>query len=221
MINVVTVYASKPGNLEHTSDASAYGPEHVARLRDAFHQHLTVPHDFFCLSDATIADTECLPLEHGWGGWWSKLEVFAHLWDGPVLYCDLDNVILGNVDELTNPREGFVGALDWDYPIFNSSLMHFDGDYRWIYQAFCGAPETFAKIHDHIPMLGDQSFIASCLHSRDITPLYWQRILPEGYLGSRRELDRLASDNPPRAVLWHGYPKPWQMSEQVRSLLYP
>jgi hypothetical protein len=141
--------------------------------------------------------------------------MFAQTWDGPVLYCDLDNVLLGNVDALARQRAPFIGALDWDYPIFNSSLMYFEGDYSWIYERFLEDPEGHARTHSAMPMLGDQSFIASCLDRAGITPSYWQRILPEGYLASRRQLDRLGSGNPPRAILWHGYPKPWQLPEPI------
>ena len=225
MINVVTVLATKPGSIETgVCDHRTFTPKHARELQEAFDRHLTVEHRFLCLTDVHPSyfpsGIHVLPLTRDWGGWWAKLELFDWVWADPMLYCDLDNVITGNVDLLAGPWDGFVGARDWDYPIFNSSLMAFHGDYRWIFDKFAADPEGHAAQHMQIPTLGDQSFIEAALVERGVPISYWQRLLPQGYLGSRWELARLQSDNPPRAILWHGYPKPWQLPEPEKSLLY-
>lgn len=212
---VACVCATKPGSLDSgPTDPKDYGPAQVASLRRQFREHLPVKHKFVCLTDdgATMMP-HCdlaIPLMWGWGGWWSKIEVFAWTWPGPVLYCDLDNVLLGDVSALVGRGFGFVGAKDWDYPIFNSSLMWLDGDYRWIFETFRKDPETYSRIHDKIPMLGDQSFISSCLSTRDVTPRYWQDELP-GYFRSRHDMNEGRLDGG-RMLLWHGQPKPWQLA---------
>ncbi len=208
---VATVYSSKPGSLwTPTCDPSDYKPEHVHRLRDAFHQHLSVPHEFVCLSDCQELDPEILrlPLMHDWGGWWSKLELFAWDWsDQPVLYCDLDNVVLGDLGALADRNElSFYMARDWDYPVPNSSLMWFRGDYRWIYEAFCVDPIANAQIFTKMPDLGDQAFMARALAAHGITPRFWQHELP-GFFTSRWQPDAEGA----KMILWHGSPKPWQL----------
>lgn len=208
---VATVYASKPGSIDTgICDPTDYGPEQVASMRAQFARNLIAPHDFVCLTDdreyfSTIAH----PLVDGWGGWWAKLELFASPGPLPILYCDLDNVLLGDASALANPGAGFWMAQDWDYKVPNSSLMWWQGDYRWIYERFCENPAYHASRHTAMPNLGDQSFIAECLAMRGIVPRYWQHELPAGFFRSRWDVsnDRLTGAS---MVLWHGRPKPWQ-----------
>jgi hypothetical protein len=207
---VATVYASKAGSIDTgICDPSDYGPAQVASMRRQFERNLTRTHDFVCLADRRAPYTVCRPLRQSWGGWWSKLELFRQPAQVPILYCDLDNVLLGNVNALANPGPGFWMAQDWDYDVPNSSLMWWQGDYRWIYERFMEDPAYHASRHTAMPNLGDQSFIAECLAMRGIVPRYWQRELPAGFFRSRWDAseDRLTGAS---MVLWHGRPKPWQ-----------
>lgn len=97
MITVACVYKTEP--------SSPYSPDDVLRLYNAVTTELCMPSRFICLADhpghiARVsggAITSKL-LQHGWRGWWSKLELFRL--PGPVLYFDLDTVITGNIDAL-------------------------------------------------------------------------------------------------------------------------
>jgi len=99
MLTVVCVCKSESG--------SPYGPGDITRLWHGVARNLSVPYRFTVLTD-TVADVlrehgqigsiEIRALEHDWRGWWSKLEVFAL--PGPILYIDLDTVIVGSLDEL-------------------------------------------------------------------------------------------------------------------------
>ena len=61
------------------------------------------PRRFVCLSDVEV-NCERIPLEHDWPGWWSKLALFERgLFDGSVLYLDLDTLIVGPLPDLLNP----------------------------------------------------------------------------------------------------------------------
>lgn len=216
---VATVYASKPGALAGESgDHRVYNPSRVESLRQQFRRHLKVPHTFVCLTDdPALSETmTTIPLMHSWGGWWSKLELFAHDWQEPVLYCDLDNVLLGDVTALRYefPARPFLAAHDWDYPVLNSSLMAWWGDYRYIYDSFHADPVGCAARNQAMPYFGDQGHIAHQLSLHGVRPLFWQHCLPDGFFASRWDVssDRLSRA---RMVLWHGHPKPWQIENRV------
>lgn len=63
------------------------------------------PH-LVCLTDQPGAfgprdPVRAVPLLHDWPGWWAKLEVWRPgLFSGPVVYMDLDTLVLGAVDGL-------------------------------------------------------------------------------------------------------------------------
>lgn len=76
-----------------------YTPLWVQRLAAQIRAH----HDVrvVCLSDVDVPGVETIRLLHDWPGWWAKVELFRPgLFDGPVLYFDLDTVILGPFDDL-------------------------------------------------------------------------------------------------------------------------
>lgn len=156
-----------------------YDAEWVRKLRDGFARHLTAPHRFVCLSDMDVP-CERIPLEHDWPGWWSKIELFRPgLFDGPVLYCDLDNVICG-------PLDGLAGDFDPDYVIgwrdtyrhslvWASCLMWWWADLSALYAEFIKNPSAFMVQYATMPRLGDQAFISERVHTRA-----WQDVVPAG-----------------------------------------
>ena len=61
--------------------------EHVQRLARQ------VP-GLVCLSDVPVPGVATRALEHGWPGWWSKMEAFGPSLAGDVLLIDLDTLVL-------------------------------------------------------------------------------------------------------------------------------
>lgn len=57
---------------------------------------------FVCLSDVPVEGVETIPLLHKWPGWWAKIELFRPDIKGDFLFTDLDNVIVGPMDDLFN-----------------------------------------------------------------------------------------------------------------------
>jgi hypothetical protein len=77
-----------------------YDATWVEKLKNSVSRNLSLPYKFVCLSDCDVP-CERIPLISFGKGFWSKLELFRpNLFNGPVLYIDLDNVICGNLDEL-------------------------------------------------------------------------------------------------------------------------
>lgn len=72
-----------------------------------------------CLTDQadrwTVADVLPVELAHDWPGWWSKIEVFRHQRADPVLYLDLDTLVLGSLAPIFEAME--------DYPLADRPLF--------------------------------------------------------------------------------------------------
>lgn len=78
-----------------------YGPEWVLRLRAMVARHLSIPHEFVCITDEPVEGVQCLPLTCDLPGWWQKLGMFQPgFLPGEKLYLDLDVVITGELDSL-------------------------------------------------------------------------------------------------------------------------
>lgn len=98
----VTVVCMKWGTM--------YGPEYVNRLCRGVARHLTFPHRFVCFTDDTSGldagvEVRPIPVVHLSSGQqdmrWRKLGLFAAPLadiEGPTLFLDLDQVIVGSLD---------------------------------------------------------------------------------------------------------------------------
>jgi len=74
-----------------------FDSEYVRKLRDGVLRFANVPHRFVCLSDVDVP-CERIPLEHNWPGWWSKIELFRPgVIKAPMLYLDLDTIVIGSL----------------------------------------------------------------------------------------------------------------------------
>ena len=95
-----------------------YSPEWVYALKRGLNRHLPEPFRFVCLTDmAGIPPVWAVSLVHGWRGWFSKLELFRPgLFEGPVLYIDLDTLPVGDLTELASYRGPFGMLSDFYQP---------------------------------------------------------------------------------------------------------
>ena len=64
-----------------------FRPEHAQRLARQVS-------GLVCLSDVQVPGVATRVLQHGWPGWWSKMEAFAPELEGDVLLIDLDTLVL-------------------------------------------------------------------------------------------------------------------------------
>ena len=85
-----------------------YTAEWVVKLFRQVQRHAPGHWRFAVLSDTlTVGPWESHILAHNWPGWWSKMELFRPgLFDGPVLYLDLDTLVLSSLaamEEYTGP----------------------------------------------------------------------------------------------------------------------
>lgn len=108
------------------------GETYVSRMRNMVARNLTIPHRFV---EVTEKD-----LPQGRTGWFNKLHLLE-MFDGEVLYFDLDVVIAANIDHLVEfarrDKSKIYARDDYSYPVtkpsfgreatVNSSVMYWCG----------------------------------------------------------------------------------------------
>ena len=157
------------------------------------------PHRFVCLSDVDVP-CERVPLITGWPGWWAKIEVFRPgLFEGRVLYMDLDVLVTGDLAPLC-AGSGFAICYGFGLCTCNSSAFAFDA----------GDTELFDRFDpDDMPRLGgDQNWIEECRPDA--------RAFPEGMAISFNIHCRGRGAMPAdaRLIAVHGRPKPPDIEDE-------
>jgi hypothetical protein len=139
-----------------------YDKEWVNKLYRGVNKNYNKPFNFFCLSNIET-DVDTISLKNNWKGWWSKIELFRpNLFSGPVLYLDLDILILSNFEELINSLSDksfymLEGQSKKGTP--NSSIMYWNGDYSHIYYNFLDNEDNIKQDYYSGVKLGDQGYI--------------------------------------------------------------
>jgi len=171
------------------------GAEYVGKLRRGVERHLTVPHTF---REVTEAD-----LPAGRRGWFNKLHLLE-MFDGEVLYLDLDVIVTGSLDPFVEVLRSDPSRIwardDWSYPVtqprhgreatINSSVMLWQGR-----RDMSGAEPLIPITH------GDQGII---------TQLFWPAgigLLPLDWVRSFK-YDVMRGRAPGPVTVFHGEPKP-------------
>jgi len=136
-----------------------YTAKYVQKLYDCVIKHSSLPIDFYCFtnSEEELPGTKVL-LQHNLPGWWSKIEMFK-LFQGRVVYFDLDTIIVGNIDSLLNYSGPMAMLKDFCNPELASGVMAWNSPLQIIYR------KAMAQI-DHIrshPREWDQKLIAGTL----------------------------------------------------------
>lgn len=177
------------------------GAEYVARLRAGVARHLSVPHTFVEVTERDLPD--------GRTGWFNKLHLLE-MFDGDVLYLDLDVIVTANIDRLVDSlhadRDRIWARDDWSYPVtnqrhgreatINSSVMLWRGR-----KDMTGVTERMLR-ETH----GDQGII---------TQLFWPHgigLMP-GALVRSYKYDVLRGAAPEPLVVFHGRPKPHEVRD--------
>jgi hypothetical protein len=173
MINVVCVLR-KGGKV-------GYDATWVEKLKNSVARNLTLEHKFICLSDVDVS-CERIPLISTGAGFWSKLELFRpKLFDGPVLYIDLDTVICASLDDIVNKikDQRFVMLLETDKNVVSSAVMWWQGDHSYLWNQYIKTPEGVLKEqYSKMPRYGDQAFVEDYTNHTLL-----QDYIPESWIG--------------------------------------
>lgn len=180
-INVVCV-ASKPASYQ------AFDIRYIEKTYCGVRRNLDLDFDFFCMTDnpdiienGSIYDINFIPLEQPVKRYWSKIEIFRpNLFEGPVVYLDLDVVITKNITALVeyafSTNEFFMTKSSGSPPYSNSSIMMFKDprNYDYLHQDFFSDPELncFKYHRGGLGNMGDQMYIAfNVLHHKYLEQL--------------------------------------------------
>lgn len=199
-----------------------FKPVDVERLRANVAQHILTEFKFVCLTDIGYAEEETLPLLHNLPGWWSKMELFRL--QGPVLYFDLDTVIVGNIDKLVDTvqrvGDNIITLRDFGKDSLATGIVGFGmHDWSWLLKAFLtevSLGANFALETGRCRAIiagrrykGDQDWMAHILPAGSV--IYAQDIFRGIY--SWKLHCKKGIPNDANTVCFHGKPRPWEVAE--------
>lgn len=129
------------------------------------------------------------------------------LFDGPVLYLDLDIMAVGSLDEVAIGHRFAMLKSFWPHSVVNSSVMAWASNMGAVYEQFAQRPGEYMNEYRVPGKWGDQDFIAR--HS-PIDREYLQVACP-GKFASYKLTMHEKPDIAHRysIIIFHGHPKPW------------
>ncbi len=217
MINVVCIKWGKK-----------YSAKYANNLFSMVSRHLTVPFKFVCLTDnpngineeistAPIPDTSLT-------GWWTKLSLFAPNVgiEGPILYMDLDVVIVDNIDCFASAKEELLTAVKWrERSILNSSIMRFEaGKHVDIYDDFVHQKKeilSFRKGFTRLPgvIKNDQEWVTEKRPDAVLWPDEWYSSYKHHCYDKRT--DTCSIPDGTKIIVFHGTPNPPDAHPTIRQ----
>ena len=165
-------------------------------------------------------------------GWWVKLQMYSKelLPPGEYLYCDLDVVIIDNIDcffdhepfgilrDFIRPDEGLLPGKE-----YNSSVVRFNNTQTdGIWQYYLQNKKSWKQYQKQIHFFGDQNVVSSylnyypdfCNHFPDA----WAWSFKKGVVRGKHAGDRsqaFGRTPPPggKICIFHGEPNPTQVAD--------
>ena len=189
-------------------------PSDVGKLKIMLGKSVTVPYEFYCLTDVHGMDNcvKTLPLLNNYPGWWSKVELFRNdlVASDRVVYFDLDTIIRSNIDDLVVREEDFIGLRPfnptrskWNGYVA-SAIMSWknDNSFDFIFRDFI-YPQHSTDFR------GDQDYLSEKLAEKDLEFFYWQDLV-DGIYSYKRHVRKYGLHNA-RIVCFHGSPRPYNV----------
>ena len=193
MLKVCTVYFE-----------GLYHPNAVSKLYRSLKENSTVPFEFICLADRGVDADVILPYNYHSNikKHWHKLKFFSNQFayqnpDDDIIIMDIDQQIVGNVDEILNypVEEGELLTYDswWNVktnkfadrviiPINGGFYKFKSGSFNYIWDDFSLNPEYwqlhyYNKGDVHYKYYGEQNYVYQCMIDKDVkittTPGEW------------------------------------------------
>lgn len=204
-----------------------YSSVYVLRLQSMCARHLPA-HDFICMTEDPVPGVECIPLPYPkeFEGWWQKPGLFqvGLFHDSEdVLYLDLDVVIKGSMDWFLERFHRDTTRLwaidDFSYSLrghshnINDAQKRLLGGYGCINSSVMMWRQGYplSRIHNELTqevideVHGDQNWITKCLWDDGHIALF-----PKEFAASYK----YGGDEHAPIVIFHGTPKPHEVSDQ-------
>lgn len=194
------------------------GPEYVRNLKASVERNLSEKHRFLCVTDLdqerARRELGCewrRPKHPDWPGWWGKIEIFdPEFAPGPILFFDLDTVIVGPLDFPDMHERPFTCLEDFTRPALMASGMMYlpaGAELARVYAEFVKNPAWAVQFcGDHGDGLWMQLQLGRCWT--------WQTSDP-GKVVSYKVHVRGQAELPAgaRVVCFHGVPRPHEIDE--------
>jgi len=160
---------------------SSYTIDWVDKLYNGVKRNLSTPFNFVCFSnEQTLYNT--IRLKNNFDGFWNKIEIFrSGIFDGPVLYFDLDVIICQDITKQINelPINQFLMVKEPYRNIINSSVMYFNGDYSYLYDDYVTNEHSTNNEYKNAGLrYGDQAYI-----SENVKPETLETYTSDNFIG--------------------------------------
>lgn len=203
-----------------------FDAEYVEKLYDSINYYTHIP--FVCITDSDDVPRHIPqePLEYGFGGWWSKMEMFKKR-DTDILYFDLDTIITGSIDLMIEHCRGIRPFMLSDFyrpERLASGIMYIPVNIQeLIFKDFCHHPYGIMNI-----FRGDQDYIEDLFRYYKVDVCRWDEWLGKDYICSYKAhvLKQYPNSMKPLdidvtksvIVCYHGKPRPkdtgWKVYEK-------
>jgi len=166
MINIVCVYKDQK-----------YSEDWVDRLYRGVKRNINIDFSFHCISNRQTK-YNTIPLQLDSNGYWNKIELFRKdLFNGPVLYFDLDVVICNDITPMIEScTDSKLYMVEEPYrAIHNSSVMLWNQDYSDLYDNYVSNQSDIVNEYQDITRqgaLGDQAYISENIEHNIIDQEY-------------------------------------------------
>lgn len=198
-----------------TQNYCGRGVDYVHNLRAQLRRYLTVPHRFYVITDDAASNYPRMrvkPSVHN--GWWEKIRLFKPgMFEGRVLFLDLDTILVGDIDDIAAYDGPFATLHDfWNPKGLGPAVMLFDPKWaEFIYQEWAG--EGFPK---HDPR-GDQAWIENRNQGRmrkEVDIL--QDLFPGRFVSYKTHCTKGIPEGA-SVVCFHGKPRPHEAGGWVAN----
>lgn len=221
-------WAAKPQSLAvvcvEMGDYCGRGERYVRTLKAMVDRHLTVPHTFYCITDAPKSGINCIAADPRAPGWWQKIHQFKHgmFAEDKILSFDLDTFVIGNINNIValdtdlalirdfwRPQFAMNGVMLWR----NGGLAHL----FWDFYQEQGFPTEY-EFGDG-GWMGDQSMPYSHMRHHML-----QDQFPGQFVSYKTECMKVGREYlkaPPigaRVMCFHGHPRPHEAAGWARGL---
>ena len=195
-----------------------YNAGHVIALQRMVHMHTTHIVDFVCVSDVKVDGITCAPLSRSYPGKWSMAELFKL--KGPVIVTGLDTIIVKSIDNLIDLA--FTSAENDFWMIrsfanrtkYASGIMVWNGDWSRLWSEYDAEYDSVRRRYKR-----EQRYTTDQLASWGVSIRALNDVIPGIY--SYKHDCRRALPKDARIVLFHGNPRPHQVTRGWVSKKYP
>ena len=192
------------------------GDEYVHKLHAAVEKHVTIPHEFYVVTDdaaslyqGMIVKPSALP------AWWEKLRLFKKgMFEGRVMFLDLDTLITGNIDDIASYDGSFATLRDfWRPKGLGPAVM------LWNTEAELGIWEEFeASDFRMTDPRGDQAFLENLNQGRFAKQIDILQDLYPGRFVSYKEHCTNGIPEGASVCCFHGKPRVHEVNGWVKEI---